>query len=115
MGTNWENIVNHVGMIYGHNISNVVQKKRRIYILQPEHTHQVKYNHLKIFEWLRYQHSRLIKPREVKLQFLEGSVQRQEEEKSPVNMEMLINDIYEMTYQATVEPDIKLNENEKTQ
>ena len=77
MRTTWEKIVNHVGMIYNHNISNEFQNKKRIDILQPEHTQQVKDKHLKRFEWLRYQNSRLMKPTEVKYQFLEAEVQRQ--------------------------------------
>ena len=32
-----------------------------------------------------------------------------------MNLEMLTNDIDEETYQATVEPDIKLDENDKNQ
>ena len=38
MRKTWENIVNHVRIIYGHNISNWFQNKKRIEIPQPEHT-----------------------------------------------------------------------------
>ena len=44
-------------MIYGHNISNEFQNKKRIDILQPKHTQQVKDKHLKRVECLRYHHS----------------------------------------------------------
>ena len=52
---------------------------------------------------------------EFKLQVMEAAVQRQEDPKAPVKLAMLINEIDEATYQATVEPAIKLDENEKTQ
>ena len=49
--------------------------------------------------------------REVKLQFLEEELQIQEDPEVPVKVAMLINKIYEATYQATSEQDINLNEN----
>ena len=115
MRTTWEKIVNHVRTIYGHNISNELQNKKRIKIPQPEQTHQVKYKHLKRVERLRYHHSRLIQAREVKLQFLEAAVKIQEDPEDPVKLAILVNEIDEATYQATVNPDIKIDDNEKTQ
>ena len=56
MRATWDNIVNHVGMIYGHNLGNELQNKKRIEILQPEHTHQVKDKHLKRVERIRDHH-----------------------------------------------------------
>ena len=52
---------------------------------------------------------------EAKLQLLEEETQRQEDLEEPVKVEMLINEIDEETYQATVEPSIKIDENEKNQ
>ena len=75
MRTTWEEIVNHVGTIYGHNISNELQNKKRIEIPQPKHTHHVKDKHLKIFERLMDQQSSLMNSIEVKLQFLEAEFQ----------------------------------------
>ena len=49
---------------------------------------------------------------EVKFQFLEAAVKRKE---APVKLAIIINDINEATYQATVEPAIKLDDNEKNQ
>ena len=46
---------------------------------------------------------------------LEAGVKIQEDPEALVKSTMLINEIYEATYQETVELDIKLNENEKTQ
>ena len=60
MMTTWENIFNHVGTIYGHNISNEFQNKKWIKIPQPEHTKKVKDKHLKIVERLKDKQSRLI-------------------------------------------------------
>ena len=51
---------------------------------------------------------------EFKLQLLEAEVQRQEDPEAPVKLAMIINDTDEATYQETVEPDVKLDENEKT-
>ena len=47
--------------------------------------------------------------REVKLQFLEEEVQIQEDPEAPVKLAILINDIDEVDYQSTAEPDVKLN------
>ena len=47
------------------------------------------------------------------MQLLEEELQIQEDPEVPVKLARLINKIYEATYQATFEPDIKLNENEK--
>ena len=55
MSTTWEKIVNHVGIIYGHNISNESQNKKRIKIPQPENTQKVKDKHLRRVEQLRDQ------------------------------------------------------------
>ena len=66
---------------------------------------------MKRVEGIRDHHSRLIQSREVKLQFLEAEFQKQEDPEAPANLEILVNDIDEATYQATVDPDIKLDEN----
>ena len=58
-----ENIVNHAGTIYGQDISNELQNKKRIEIPQTKHTQKVKYKHLKRVECLRDQHSRLMQSR----------------------------------------------------
>ena len=84
MRTTWEKIANHIGTIYGHNISNDFQNKKRIEIPQPKHTLQVNDKHRNIFEQIKYQHSRLMQAREFKLQFLEAEVQRQEDPEAPV-------------------------------
>ena len=109
MRTTWDKIVNHDGTIYGHDISNAFKNKKRVDILQPEHTQKVKDMHLNIFERLRYQHSSLMPAREVKLKLLESEVQRQEDPEAPVKLAMLINDIDEATYQATVKPSINID------
>ena len=49
--------------------------------------------------------------REVKLRLLEASVQIQEDTEAPANLKMLINEIDKATYQATVDPDINLDDN----
>ncbi len=41
MRTTWEKIVHHVGTIYGHDISNELQNKKRVIITKPEHTQDV--------------------------------------------------------------------------
>ena len=61
MSTTWENIVNHAGTIYGHDISNELQSKKRFEILQPEHINQAEDKHLKIVEQLRDKQSRPMK------------------------------------------------------
>ena len=115
MRTTWEKIFNHFGTFYGHDISNELQNEKRIEILQPEHTHQVKDKHLNRVERLRDQHLRLMQLRGVKLKLLEAEDQIQEYPEAPVKLAILINKIDEATYQETVEPAIKLDENEKTQ
>ena len=115
MSTIWENIVNHVGKIYGHDISIESQNKKRIDIPQPERTQQVKDKHLKRVEQFKDHHSRPMQAREVKLQLLEAEVQIKEDPEAPVKLAILINEIDEVTYQATVKTAIKLDENEKTQ
>ena len=57
----------------------------------------------------------LMQAREVKLKLLEAALQRQEDPEAPSKLAMLIDEIYEATYQATAEPAIKLNDNEKIQ
>ena len=42
----WEKVFNHVEMIYGYNISNGFQNKKRIEIPPPKHAQQVKDKHL---------------------------------------------------------------------
>ena len=70
---------------------------------------------MKRVEGIRDHHSRLIRSREVKLQLLESEFQRQEDPEAPVNLVMLINQIVEANYQATVELAINLDGNQKTQ
>ena len=53
--------------------------------------------------------------REVKYQLLEAEFQIQEDPEAPMKLAMLINDIDEAIYQATVEPAINLDDNEKNQ
>ena len=49
------------------------------------------------------------------MKLLEAAFQIQEDTEAPVNLEMPTSEIYEAKYKATVNPDIKINENEKTQ
>ena len=53
--------------------------------------------------------------RKVKLKLLESEVQRQEYSEAPVKLEMIINKIDESNEQETVEPAIKLENNDKNQ
>ena len=115
MRTTWEKIVNHVRKIYGHDISNESQNKKRIGIPQQEHTKQVKDKHLDTVERLRYKNSRLMQSREVKLKFLEVIVQIQEYPEALLKLAMLIHDIDEANYQETDGTDINIYDNEKTQ
>ena len=57
------------------------------------------------------QQSSLMNSIEVKLQFLEAEFQWQEDPEAPVKLEMIINNIDEATYQETVKPAIKSNDN----
>ena len=72
----WENIINHVETIYGHDISNELQNKKPIDIPHPKYIQQVKGKHLKRVEELRYHHSMVMQSREFKLKLLEASFQR---------------------------------------
>ena len=115
MSITWDKIVNHVGTIYGHDIIIELQNKKQINIPQPKHTQLVKDTHLKRDEGLRYQKSRLMQTIEVKLQLLEAAVQRYKDPEVPVKLEIIINVIDDATYQATVEPAINLDKNNKIQ
>ena len=69
----WNNIVNHYRTIYGNNISNELQNKKRINIPQREHTQQVKDKQLKRVERLSDQHSRIMQAKEFKIAVAGGS------------------------------------------
>jgi hypothetical protein len=45
MRTTWEKIVHHVGTIYGHGISNELQNKKTVLVIEPEDTLEVLKKH----------------------------------------------------------------------
>jgi hypothetical protein len=113
MRTTWEKIVHHVGTIYGHDISNELQNKKKVIIPKPEHTQDVLDKHAERVTRHNYQEQRLTRARLDQKTALEASVATGDPE-ATMSLALLETVMDEAAYQATIDLPIKLTETEKT-
>ena len=112
MRTTWEKIVNHVGTIYGHDISNELHNKKTVTITKPRHTQEVLDKHAERVSRHESQELRLSNARQDQRRALEAEVDEGDDPAAPMSLALLLNEIEEAEYQATVKLPIKLNETE---
>ncbi len=113
MRTTWENIVHHVGTIYGHNISNELLNKKTVHIPKPEYTLDVlaKYKDRLLrnqTQQEQLQIARLAQQNALTIAVSAGDTN------APMKLAILKNEIEEATYLEMVELPIKMSEIEKT-
>ena len=91
MRTTWENIVHHVGTVYGHYISKTLKNKIKVFIHNPEFTEDVQFKKKLNVELLNLHSARLSEAREAKRVMLTQAVEDGNYSKSPIKMYMLEN------------------------
>jgi hypothetical protein len=114
MRTTWEKIVHCVGTIYGHYISNKLQNRKPVTIIEPTYTQQVLDKHAIKETRHQVQQARLHTARSLQLIQLQAAVVLATDPEAPMLLALLENDIEEATYNATLPLPIKLEEDEYT-
>jgi hypothetical protein len=113
MRITWEKIVNHVGTIYGHDISNELLNKKYVSIPEPEYTQETLVKHVIREARVRSQQQRLQTARRAHKSALKKAILAEDVD-ATIKLAILENEIEEATYQETVELPIKMDELEKT-
>ena len=80
--------------MYGHSISNELQKKMKVFIPKPEYTEYVQLQHKFFVELLNLQSTVLSDGREEKRDMMVQSVEDGNNPEAPINMEILENDMH---------------------
>jgi hypothetical protein len=114
MRITWEKIVHHAGTIYGHDISNELQNKKTVVILEPSYTQEVLNKHAEREARRQTQNLRLGLARQVQKTALEQEVIDAIDPEAPMKLAILDNQIEEAAYEMGIELPIKLNELEST-
>jgi hypothetical protein len=115
MRTTWEKIVHHVGTIYWHAISNELQNRKPVTILEPTYTQQVLDKHAIKETRHQVQQARIHTARTLQLIQLQAAVVLATYPEAPILLALLENNIEEATYNATLPLPIELEEDEYTQ
>ena len=99
-------IFHHVGAIYGHDISNELQKKINLSIPKPEYTEDVQQKQINNVELINLQSARLSEEREAKRVMLTQAEEDWNDLEAPTKLAILENEIDEATFKASIDPEI---------
>ena len=113
MKVTYEKIVQHIGTVYGQDISNELQNRKKIVLEPPEYTQDIKDKHIERVARIAAQHTRLALARNNKRIALEALVEEGEDADADMDLAILMNEIEEADYMMTAPVPYKLTEEEK--
>ena len=91
MRTTWQNIVHHVEIVYGHDISNGMQNKTKFSIPKPEYTKDIHSKCKHRVKLINLHSARISEAMEAKRVVMTRAVEDGNEPESPIKMAMLEN------------------------
>jgi hypothetical protein len=115
MRTSWETLSQYVGTNYGQNISNKLQNKNTVILVEPVHTDVVLLKHSLIENMIRNGQMNIERARKSQETILEEAVQGGLDMEAPMKLALLQNEIAQGEFSASVEVPIVLNDSHKTQ
>jgi hypothetical protein len=115
MRTSWENLAQYVGTNYGQDISNKLQNKITLIIVEPVHTDDVILKHILRETMIRNGQMNIQRARKSQETILETAVQGGLDMEALMKLALLQNEIAQGGFSANVEVPIVLNDSQKTQ
>jgi hypothetical protein len=117
MLTSWETLAQYVGTNYGQDISNELQNKITVILVEPVHTDDVLLKHILRETMIRYGKMNIQRARKAQETILEAAVQGGLDMEAPMKLALLQNEneISQGEFSASVEVPIVLNDSQKTQ
>ena len=112
--TTWEKIVNHTGATLGHDICNELRNKKKLIIVQSGYPQEVLDQHQSNIERHQKQQKKLLLSMETKRKKLQEAIADGDEIHAPLHLTILENEIEDAECEASVEPPIKVTEEQKT-
>jgi hypothetical protein len=115
MRTSWEKLAQYVGTNYGQDISNKLQNKITVILIEPVYTDDVLLKNSLRESMIRNSQMNIQKARKYQETILEAAVQEGLDMEAPMKLALLQNKIAQGEFSANVEVPIVLNDSQKTQ
>jgi hypothetical protein len=110
MRTSWEKLAQYVGTNYGQDISNELQNKITVILVDPVHTDDVLMKHSLRETMIRNGQMNIQRARKSQETILEAAVQAGLDMEAPIKLALLQNEIAQGEFSANVEVQIVLND-----
>jgi hypothetical protein len=115
MRTTWEKLVQHVDASYGQDITDKLQNKKTVTLVQPAHAADVLLRHTTRERMIRTAQQNIHRARIVQQVALLAAVTAGEVGDAPMKVAILENEIAQGEFEASVKIPIDMNDSEKTQ
>jgi hypothetical protein len=115
MRTSWEKLAQYVGTNYGQDISNKLQNKITVILIEPVHTDDVLLKHSMRETMIHNGQMNIQRDRKAQETILEAAVQAGLGMEAPMKLALLQNEIAQWEFSDNVEVPIVLNDSQKTQ
>jgi hypothetical protein len=115
MRTSWEKLAQYVGTNYGQDISNQLQNKITIILVNPVHTDDVLLKHSLRETMIPNGQMNIQRARKAQETILDAAVQAGIDMEAPLKLALLQNDIAQGRFSANIEVPIVLNDSQKNQ
>jgi hypothetical protein len=115
MRTSWEKLVQYVGTNYGQDISNELQNKFTVALIEPVHSDEVLENHEKRVTMVRAGQRSIQRARRVQEAILDKAVKATDPGDAPMKLALLQNEIAQGDFAASDNVAMVLSDSEKTQ
>jgi hypothetical protein len=115
MRTSWEKLIQYVGTNYGQDISNELQNKMTVTIVEPVYTPEVLARHAIRETMIRVGQANIQTARQAQRTILQAAVTAGIDVDAPMKLALLQNDIAQGGFESQVDVPIELTDSEKTQ
>ena len=113
--SSWEKLVQYVGTNYGQDISNELQNKLTVNLVEPVHSPEVIAQHIIRERMTRTGQAKIHTEKETQKIILEAAVTAGIDDTAPMKLAILENAIAQGEYEANVDVTIVMNDSERTQ
>ena len=111
----WEKCVQYVGTYYGQDISNELENKLTVNLVEPVYAHGDIAQHIIQERMIRTVQANIQTAKETQKNVLEAAVTASIDDAAPTNLAILENAIAQAEYEANVDVPIFITDSEKTQ
>jgi len=115
MRTSWEKLVQYVSTNYGQDISNELQNKLTVTLVEPVHMIEVLRRHIVCEQMIRTGQGNIQQARRAQQAILQTAVNAGVDLEAPMKLAILQNEIPQGDFAANVDVPVELTDSEKTQ